>query len=116
MDVNDLPRLLPPQHRSRRRVATNSSSIDEEITDMKVLLSILNIYAAIRGFWEHDKETKIAPAINAFISKIVNWEHFENTSFKDFIVGYFLIQFRMYQASDNPEVWLPPPEPTTSSI
>ena len=96
MDVKDLPKLLPTRHRSKSRVATSgitgtsilldtsnasakviepdTPTYDKEITDMQVLLSILNVYAAIRGLWEYADDVKIVLAINTYASLLTNWD------------------------------------------
>ena len=59
---------------SAKVIEPDTPTYDKEITDMQVLLSIPNVYAAIRGLWEYADDVKIVLAINAYTSLLTNWD------------------------------------------
>jgi hypothetical protein len=127
LDIKDLPKLLPTRYRPKSRVATsnltgravlldpaNSTTTiiepdnpthDKDIPDMKVLLSIVNVYAGIRGAWDHLEGTQMGPAINAYATQLAFWDRFDNYNFKDILL-YFLDHFEKHQESTDPKSWI----------
>lgn len=92
LETKDLPKLIPPRYRPKGRIATNgitgtsvlidtanstttiiepdNPAHDKEITDIKVILAILNVYAGIRAAYDTVQGTQMGIAINAHATRL----------------------------------------------
>jgi len=94
LETKDLPKLIPPRYRLKGRIATNgitgtsilinttnSTTIiikpdnpahEKEITDIKVILAILNVYAGVRSAYDTVQGTQMGTAIMVHATRLVH--------------------------------------------
>ena len=127
LETKDLPKLIPPRYRPKGRIATNgitgtsvlidtanstttiiepdNPAHDKEITDIRVILAILNVYAGIRAAYDTAQGTQMGIAINAHATQLAHWDRYDRYSFKGILL-YFTEHFEAHQESLDPMDWI----------
>lgn len=125
MEVKDLVKLLPEEHRPSIKgrsplglpsgfhidaatekatiVRETSTTFEEEFPNIGTLIYALSVYGAIRDVFDTER-VGFVPAIFAYIRNLTMWYNNDNFDWES-IRSYFIAHFRKHQTATDPKVW-----------